>query len=187
MAGDAVAVDDVLDYLNMDTATMDDQAELEQYISAAVEVVEMYCGPILVRAVTDYDHCGDRSVLLEKTPAVELVSITSVDGAGHDVTGYRVVRESGLLRPAGAGRMPHGLFDVAYRAGWAETVTDVPPALALACQVIVAHLYGDQRRPTLGPQPDYGDPYPQTPPGSGFAIPYKARDLMAPFRMVLMP
>lgn len=183
---DAVVIDDVLDYLNMDTPTPDDQAELAQYISAAVGVVEMYCGPILVREVTDYDQCGAHSVVLERTPVVELVSVTGADGTAHDVAGFRVVREAGLLRPVGGARLPFGLFDVVYRAGWAETVAEVPDALALACQVIVAHLYGDQRKPTLGPQPDFGDPYPSTPSASGFAIPYKARDLMAPFRMVLV-
>lgn len=184
---DAVLIDDVLDYLNMDTPTAEDQAELTQYISAAVQTVEMYCGPIIAREVTDFDQCGTRSVILERPPVVELVSLVGVDGTSHDVAGFRVVREAGLLRPVGGGRLPGGLFDVTYRAGWADTVADVPEALALACQVIVAHLFGDQRKPTLGPQPQFVEDNPQGVSSSGFAIPYKARDLMAPFRMVLMP
>lgn len=184
---DAVVVDDVLDYLNMDTPTPEDQAELTQYISAAVQAVEMYCGPIIAREVIDYDQCGSRSVILNHSPVVELVSIIGADGTTHDVTGFRVTREVGLLRPVGGGSLPAGLFDVTYRAGWADTVADVPAALALACQVIVAHLYGDQRRPTLGPQPEFYEDNPQVVSSSGYAIPYKARDLMAPFRMVWMP
>lgn len=184
---DAVVVDDVLDYLNMDTPTPEDQAELTQYISAAVQAVEMHCGPIIAREVTDYDQAGVRSVVLEHRPVVELVSVTGADGVEHDVAGFRVVREAGLLRPVVGHRLPAGCFDVTYRAGWADTVADVPDALALACQVIVAHLYGDQRRPTLGPQPEFFEDNPQVVSSSGYAIPYKARDLMAPFRMVLLP
>lgn len=187
---DAVLIDDVLDYLNMDTPTPEDQAELAQYISAAVSVVEMYCGPIIAREIVDYDVTGLDTLVLRHRPIVELVSVVDIAGTALDVATVRASRDIGWLRLVGGGLFPAGPFDVTYRAGWAAAIADVPPALALACQVIVAHLYGDQRRPTLGPQPDYGDEFPQTPAGSGFAIPYKARDLMAPFRMattVLMP
>ena len=182
---DAVLIDDVLDYLNMDAPTPDEQAELVPYMAAAVAQVELYCGPIIIREVVDYEQSGRYSLVLDKRPVVSLVSIVEMDGTELDVTGYRVVPSAGLLRPVGGGRMPCGPFAVTYRAGWAETVADVPDALALACQVIVAHLYGDQRRPTLGPQPDYGDEFaPPAAMSSGFAIPYKARDLMGPYRTV---
>lgn len=180
---DAVVIDDVLEYLNMSDPSAGNRAELGQYISAAVTQVEQYCGPIIIREVTDYEVFGRNALVLDRRPVTALVSITPCRGGDPlDVSGYRVVRSAGLVRPVHGGRLRRGPFDVTYRAGWAETVADVPDALALACQVIVAHLYGDQRRPTLGPQPDYGDPYPQTTTSSGFAIPYQARDLMAPFR-----
>lgn len=189
---DAVLIDDVLDYLNMDTPTPADQAELAQYISAAVQTVEMYCGPIIAREVTDHDLCGARSVVLDHRPVVELVSIVEEDGTSLDVDGFRVVRDAGLVRPVAGQRFPCGFFDVTYRAGWAATVADVPDALALACQVIVAHLYGDQRAPTLGPQVGLDAEFTTTAwtsrgTGTGYAIPYKARDLMAPFWRVSPP
>ena len=188
---DAVLIDDVLDYLNMDTPTAEEQAELTQYISAAVSVVEMYCGPIIAREVVDWDVTGLDTLVLRHRPVVELVSLVDIGGTAVDPATVRVSRDIGWLRLAGGGRFPAGPFDVTYRAGWAETIADVPPALALACQVIVAHLFGDQRRPTLGPQPEFRDDIVDASTvSSGFAIPYKARDLMAPYRMattVLMP
>lgn len=179
---DVITLDDALDHLQM-TDAGDDAAELGLHISAASQAVEWFVGPVIIREFVDYEQQGRNALVLDKRPVVSLVSLVGVDGAVEDVSGFRVVPTAGLVRPVGGGRLPCGPFDVTYTAGRAATVADVPDALALACRIIVANLWETQRAPTLGPQPGF-DEFTPAVTGPGFAVPYRAQHLMAPYRTV---
>jgi hypothetical protein len=185
-AEDVITLDDALDHLNYESPTSAEQAEIGVHVTAASQAVDYFVGPVIVREFTDYEVCGRYSLVLDRRPVVDLVSITPCDGGSAlDVDGYRVVPNAGLVRPLAGGRLRGGPFDVVYTAGHAADVGVVPEALALACRIIVAHLWQTQRGATLGPQPGaFGEDLATGSGGSGYAIPYRARDLMAPFRTV---
>lgn len=189
VSSDAVVLADVLDYLNMESPTSATESELARYIPAATSAVEMYCGPIIARQVTDYDQSGSYTCVLNHRPVTELVSVVPVGGTALDLDRFTVAGPVGLLRPAAGCLLPWGRFDVTYRAGWAETVADVPDAIALACLIIVGHLWETQRGATLGPQPSaFGEDLSGgSGGGRGFAVPYRAETLLAPYRTVAVP
>lgn len=183
-AVDIITIDDVHDHLNMTDATEGDDLELAVHITAASELVEQMVGPVVIRQFTDLERTGPR-LALDQRPVVELLAVAPTFGAGAalDVAGLVVNRETGTVRQVSGSYLLGGPWDVTYTAGRAETVAEVPDALGLACRVIVAHLWETQRAATLGPQSDDFTPLVQ---GSGFAIPYRARDLMAPYRTVVV-
>ena len=185
-AEDVITLDDALDHLNMTDPSAGEETELAVHITAASQAVEHRVGPVIIRSFVDYEQGGRYSLVLDRRPVVSLTAITPCHGgAALDVAGYRVVPSAGLVRPTAGGRLQRGPFDVTYTAGRAETVADVPDALNLACRIIVGHLWELQRGSTLGPQPGaFGEDFTPGSAGAGFAVPYRAETLMAPFRTV---
>ncbi|MBP2370227.1 hypothetical protein [Pseudonocardia parietis] len=185
-AADVITLDVAAAHLNM-TSTGADAAELAVHISAASAMVEHHVGPVIIREFTDYERYG-RRIVLDRGPVVSLVSVTpSYGGDVLDVAEFRVTPDTGVVRYATGGRLAGGPYDIAYTAGRAVTVDTVPPALTLACCVIVAHLWETQRAVTFGGQAGFGtDDFVASSSGSGFAVPYRARDLMAPYRSVVV-
>lgn len=184
-ATDMITVDDLLDHLNRADAGTD-AAEMAVHVSAASQTVEFFTGPVITREFVDHDLRGRCSLVLDRRPVVALVSVVdAVSGASHAISEFRVSPGAGVLHPAGGGRLPSGgPFTVTYTAGRAATVVDVPEALNLACRIVAAHLWETQRAPTMGPQLGGFSDDAATVSRAGFAVPWKARDLMAPYRTV---
>lgn len=188
-AEDVITLDDVLDHLNMTDPSAGDEAELAVHVTAASQAVEHFTGPVIVREFTDYEVGGRYSLVLDRRPVVELVSITPCRGGpALDVAGFRIaVPNAGVIRPVGGGRVSGGPFDVIHRAGWAATVAVVPEAINLACRIIAGHLWELQRGATFGPQPGaFGEDFAANTGGSGYAVPYRAQTLMVPYRSVVL-
>lgn len=180
-ASDIITIDDAHDHLNMTTGV--DDLELAVHVTAASAQVEQVVGPVIVREFVDVERYGPR-LALDRRPVVALVSVepTFTSGSALDVAGLVVNAASGTVRHAGGAFLRGGPWDVTYTAGRAVSVAEVPEPIALACAVIVKHLWETQRAATMGPQADaFGAPV-----GAGFAMPNRARDLLAPFRSVVV-
>lgn len=177
-----ITLDAAQQHLNMTDPT--DVDELAVHVTAASDLVEQFTGPVIVREFTDY-QVDVVDGALSRRPVVELVSIapTFTFRTGPvDVGTLRVHPTRGTLSYA-SGHVPRGgPFDVTYRAGRVASVGQVPPALGLACRIIVAHLWETQRAVTLGPGMTAGDDFSAVPMSAGFAVPYRARDLLTPYR-----
>lgn len=172
----AVTIDDLAAHLNLpgNAAPADpvDRAEMQRMLDAALERVRAECGTAAAGASTvPVTSTGSSSLLL---PVVRVSGIAAVlDPDGNVVTPAHVDVLAGVIR------VPVGRSGV-----WRVTVTfdDLPASLSLAALIIAKHLYETQRttRPAV-PRP--GGPGASGPTGLGFAIPARAADLMAPFRI----
>lgn len=153
--------------------------ELAEHLDAAVDVVEGIIGPVTSTTVTE-THYGLSSgvLLLRRMPVVELTSISSRYGATLTeltLSDYELDVDTGIVRIA-AGSAFYGGFSVTYSVGRPT----VPAAIRLAILIIAGHLFETQRVP--GASRAFGQP--ETPVmGLGYAIPNRASDLLAPYRM----
>ena len=142
-----------------------------------------WCGsgsrpPVVVRTVTE-DHQVRlvNSLALRKTPAISLVSVTSLrdGGTDYDTTALHLDPVTGAVTRKSGGQML-GPLQVVYRAG-----RPVISANILAgAQLILQHLW----RTNAGPgRPQRGmDDYDVTEPipGLGYAIPNRAVQMLNP-------
>lgn len=177
-----------MQHLNMTSAA--DSAELAVHVSAASELVELLTGPVIIREFSDVELGGrGAAVVVRRRPVVALVSVTPSFGGGAPVavSELRVHPSWGEVSRTSGVALTGGPFDVTYRAGRAATVADVPAGLALACRVIAAHMWETQRAVTLGGGPGLGpEDFAAAPAGAGYAVPYRARDLLMPYMQVLV-
>lgn len=161
-----------------------DDAELQDMLDAAVGIVAGIVGPLVSETVTE-THYGATSPLLvlRKAPVTELLSL-SIQRPGGTVSTYLVDDylldgELGVVRSA-TGWVFSGDVTVSYTAGRA----DIPAPVSLAILVVAAHLWETQRgiapTPLQLQQPDVGEAFA---PGIGYAIPNRARELLAPYIM----
>jgi hypothetical protein len=167
-------------------STADDE-ELQEVLDAAVEVVAGIVGPIdSPTAVTEthYNVCSD-VLILKRMPVGSLLSVSLRYGPMTTVLTpgtYELDTATGLVRAVcGAG------FYGAYTAGFYGTYTvtytsgrdDLPAAIRLACLIIADHLWETQRG--AAPVGPLGTDDTFATPGSGYAIPNRARELLAPY------
>jgi hypothetical protein len=158
-----VDVADVKKHLNMVTTTSD--AELAGFIRAACEMIRARIGEVL--AVTASEtvtvHSGravlhHRPVLTIETPGWELLSPEGVAAA-----------------PTGDGDA-----DVAYTAGRAAVIADVPGHIRLAGLELVRHLWTTSQNRTQGSatRPTAGASDGTYLPGTAYSMPYRVRELL---------
>jgi hypothetical protein len=156
-----------------------EHANLVEALTAALEWVEQQVGPLdsVARDYTVYP--SGRSLVL---PDTHLVSVGTITDPRGDVVALPA--DVNLL--AGIITFRHRLHTGAWtvRATSREHGTSV----ALAVKIIASHLYTVHRGANLtGPRFEgfapVDDPAPEAPRGgSGFAIPRRAAQLLAPFR-----
>lgn len=170
----AVTIDDLAAHLNLPAAPADpvERTELQRHLDSALERVRSECGAAVDGVSTVPVSSSGSAVLL--LPVVRVDAVTAVlDPDGAPVTPTLVDTLAGIV------------WVPTSRAGvWRVTVTSAAArvSLELATLIIAAHLHETQRRSrpqTVRP----GAPPPQGPGGLGFAIPARAAELMAPFRL----
>jgi hypothetical protein len=171
-------LDDFKTHLNIPGTSND--AELADVLSAARDVVEAAVGSLATQTITEtHRNMASDVVILNHRPAGVLVSIDvrAYPGSGkvtQDLLDYDLDPESGLLRLA-SGYPIFGDVTVSYTSGF-ETV---PYAVWLATLIIGAHLWETQRGaqplPLQGGEPDLLSS------GSGYAVPNRAAELLAPY------
>jgi hypothetical protein len=144
--------------------------ELVTMLDAAEDIVRSLVGSFAAGTVTERVTVSAGTVILSRSPSGR---VTLTDGAGNVVTGFTVSTAAGLLYdvPAHNG----AVLTASYPVGGGV----VPAAVALATAIIAAHLWETQRGPApAGPlsDPDVGPSF-----GAGFALPNRARELLAPY------
>ena len=179
-------VDDLRRHANM-TSTADD-AELQDHLDAAVEIVEGLIGPIDAPATVTETHYNTSSdvLVLKRMPVGALVSVSSRVGASTTaltLADYELDAASGLLRVASGARF-YGSYTVSYTSGRDA----LPASIHLAVLIIAAHLWETQRMPGMGDsvQPGFGgaDGVPDAGSlGRGYAIPNRAQELLRPYML----
>ena len=160
-----------------------DDTEKDDTLDAAVDIVEGIVGPLQVAAVTEI-HRGISSSLLvlRQAPVVALSSIASGYGSvftALTVSDYDLDADAGVVRAVNGGRF-RGDFQVTYTVGR----SDVPVAIREAILIIAAHLWETQRGVAPSALSLQGADVADTfSPGLGYAVPNRARELLAPYAL----
>lgn len=163
----------------------EDKTVIERELGAATRVAERKVGPILMQDFTSRVRATGDALALPKTPIVSVDSATGVFPPVLTWATADLVVESalaGILRPLYMPFTNGQVYDVAYRAGWAASLDEVPENYAEAVCIIGKHLvevrYGHAARPgLLGDTAANQDAERRLP--TGFAIPARARELLA--------
>lgn len=164
---DFVTVASVKEQANIPQDDAAHDFELMRYAKAAQEVVESIVGPVTASTVTETITQNGVVVL----GAYPVAAVTSVTQDGVSVTGWSLSNGSGVLSG-----LPLGTVTIEYTAGR----TTAPYAVQVAGAIIAAHLWDTQRgnSPSAMPMQDTF-----VPTGSGFAVPNRAMELLAPFKL----
>ena len=164
--GEFVTLAQLRDHLNMTSLSHD--AELARFLGAAQEHVEALVGPVLQSSVTEDVRVVGSTVVLSECPVVDVYSVTV---AGSELTGWTLRPRAGLVTGVNAS----GTATVTYSTGR----TSCPDGVATAALIIAEHLWRTQ----LGGSPSAlpVDDMAGMPGGSGFAIPRRAMELLAPY------
>lgn len=177
-------VGDLREHTNQTDTTHD--RELTDMLDAAVEVVEGIIGPVASGTVTETHYNVSSSVLvLRSMPVAALTAVSSRAGAVTTpltLADYELDAGTGIVRRKDGGAF-YGSYTVTYSTGRAA----VPASIRLAILVVASHLWETQTMPGMDRmQPGFGgaDGIPDAgSPGRGFAIPNRAQELLAPYRM----
>ncbi len=108
---------------------------------------------------------SDDGILLPRSPALAITSITYVDGAGDSQTWgssnyvLSTSREPGRVLPAYSvtwptARLQPDAIRVRYTAGYGAAASDVPDLLRQAALLLVAGWFGQREAITIGSQPN---------------------------------
>jgi len=157
---------DLKQHLNITSAASDD--ELQLMLDAAEDLVRSLVGDQALGSVTEsVSVVGGTAILSRRPTGTVLVSGVPIGGA--------VNAAAGLV--TGLGSYYSGSLTVTY------PVDSVQPAsVLLATLIIAAHLWETQRGTSPSALALQGDVDPSAfAGGSGFAIPNRARELLAPY------
>ena len=156
--------------LNRPQEDASDDAELQLYLSAAIESVEAILGgPVQVTEVTEAVRPNRKGLLLlTRQPVVDVLSV-SVAGAPLAAAAYEADEGAATIA---LGTWRDDLYTVVYEAGY-----DILQAsFRLAILIIAQHLWRTQHG---GARNRGGDDQVMM-PGLGFAIPSRAAELLRP-------
>jgi hypothetical protein len=175
---------DAKDQLNIPASNTASDAEIASFIATIESALKSYTGGPIVNKVITAERSemmsGQTVIPVRQRPLVSVTSITGANGNPIDISaGLDLDANAGLIRRQ-LGLPFYGPFaawlpmvNVTYVAGWG---TAVPPAFNTAARIILQHLWGTQRAPSLqGPLAGGTD---VILPGFGFAIPNAAAELL---------
>lgn len=147
---------------------------LTELLAAAVRHIETYIGaPLTPKTQPPVTLLPGETVL----PHAHIVSLTSVTSGDTPLTGWEV-SSSGVLRRPYLTYAPAGPITVTYVAGFA----DLPPDIREAVIYTVKHAYDSERGSTPVPFQSGADDTFVT--ASGFYLPNRVKELLAPYRAV---
>jgi uncharacterized phiE125 gp8 family phage protein len=135
-----VTLTEVKTHLNYpDPTDTTDDAELQGFIDAAVEIAESYVGPLTPTAVTDtfYDTSSSGWLMLRRYPvvSVETVTVTPDGGSSTGYTGSSLTADLDVGRVRIVNGYMSGTVTVDYTAGRSA----VPKAVRLGVLDLIAH------------------------------------------------
>lgn len=156
-----------------------EDAELVGFASSACQMIVERVGQVSpVAAVTDA-RVRDGVLVLEHRPVISVTSVVELPGgavvsaadAVADVDGWTLTSPEGVLSVSGC--RPHPLR-VTYTAGR----DPIPANYGLAAKELAAHLWRTSQLNQNGGRPSIGDGDPMVVPGTGYALPYRVRELL---------
>lgn len=150
--------------------------ELLSMVAAAEAVIGERCGPLSSTATTARVEGGRYALMLPKTPAVSLTSVTPVDGAALTLGDLYLDAQAGLVTYDSGAPFSARYYDVAYTAGRA----DCPDDLLLAVKELVRHMWQTRRGPTRRPGSEPSEGTANTVPGAAYLLPFRVSELIAP-------
>jgi hypothetical protein len=183
-AGGIISLVDAKAMLNLPTNVTTFDAKLRQYIRSITGFVEKYCGPVIVRTVTERQYGGGMSLSLMQVPVVkaplqvnQIIAMSPVltYGLVYDMTLLSVDWASGIVRHIAGLPFFYGPYDVTYSAGRII----VPDEIILGCEIILKHQW-EQERGGTARTGSYGTD--DTTVVYGFAVPNRALEILEPQR-----
>lgn len=165
----AVALGAVKDFLNITSATHDD--ELINMIDRAEAVLAARVGSLSPITVTNEVHIGPGPLQLRRLP---VLSVTAATSDGYPVGDLDLDGDTGILWGSfGYGRRK---VRVTYTAGRAMPL---PADLEAALLELAAHLWRSQRG--IAPSPLNVQDDDDTRAGLGYLLPYRVQALLEPY------
>lgn len=163
-----ITLDEVKDQANITRTVTKHDDELTRFAGAAQEAVEHLIGPVRHRTVTQTVRSHGGRAVLREVPVLQVQAATAY-GA---VTSFTLDAATGVLSG-----LPHGAdVTVTYTVG-REVATD---SMITAALIIAEHLWKTQRASSPSPMQAEDDGAVPV-PGLGYAIPYRAVDLLRPY------
>lgn len=160
---EALPVAQFKDHLHLGTGFSDSTLQdgvLESYLRAAIAAIEARTGKVLIARSFLWTLTAwrdPRRQVLPLGPVTSLIELRVVDATGSatliEPTTYRLRPDSQTpALVAAAHRLPlvpsDGTVEIVFRAGFAETWSDVPPDLGQAVFLLASHYY--ENRSLLG-------------------------------------
>lgn len=170
----ALTLADAKTYLNISAATYD--VELQTFIDAAEAAIAQRVGPLTTTSVTKRVPGWGWALHLPIYPAVSLTSVTPVAGSALTLGDLHLEPDIGNVSYNGGSFFSSSAYDVVYTVGRSP----VPVDLLMAVKELLRHLWTTQRgvsRPGPGPAADPPSP-------SGFLMPYRVLELIAPYQLL---
>ena len=179
-----ITLDDAKAELNIASANLTWDTELQLYVDAVTDLIEGYTGPWETRAVTETVR-GGPMIILSEIPVVSVTSITDPRGIlTHNVADTILNKRAGSIRPKFSVPFADPV-DVVYQAGRGVVLgppSTVPQGVQLAARIAVANLWQTQRgNAGAGASDQYADQTQRT-PGYGYALPNRALALLKRYR-----
>lgn len=167
-------------HLNRSDTT--DDAELYTWLTVATDWVEgILGGPVAPLTFTERLEVQSGRFFPKRRPLVSVTSITPDLQSSLDSSTYIVDTDRHMVRMQYYTWAAQGWYTIVYRAG----LSTVPERVKMAGLIVAAHLWQTQNGG--GGLPIPGDANPNDPltfaAGIGYAIPNRARDLMAESRL----
>lgn len=151
-------------------------SDIEDYVSAATEVIEDLTGPMYPRTETRTFSGGSEMVAFP----FAFVSVVSISEDGDPVTDFTALPEVGLVyrgtREAGFGSFPSGTANVTVSVTVGQT--PIPPNVKMATKELVRHMWQIGKQ---GPRPAFNNEQMEiaTTP-SGFLVPRRVEQYCRP-------
>ncbi|GAC1375209.1 MAG: hypothetical protein NVSMB4_03240 [Acidimicrobiales bacterium] len=188
--GFIISLSDAKTQLNMSSGTSNDE-ELRTWLGATTEIVEYFCGSMVVRPYTEVHDGGKAQITLYHAPVLSVSAVTEWVGfTAYNLTlqpyGSATSAYGFSLDNPSAGvitRRSSGSFPVPFLPGTNNvTVTytagrqAIPYSVQAAARLIVAHLWSTRRGAMALPGPSGSET--SMVPGFEYAVPIKAIELM---------
>lgn len=161
-------------HLEISSPTYDD--ELQEFIDAAEAAIVARCGPLTSTPTTVRVQGGTGTLVLPTLPALDITSVTPVNGTALTVGDLYLDAGAGLVTHVSGTTFTNQSFDVVYNAGR----TTCPPDLLMAVKELVRHLWQTQRGPSRRPGSQVSEATANTVPGAAYLLPFRVSELIAP-------
>jgi hypothetical protein len=179
-----ISLADAKELLRIAPANTTFDADLKFFCESLTAFIDLFCGPMVPRQVTERHTAGARTLMLRKIPVYkpagqphDIVSITPVLTYGvpyDDLSLLSVDYASGEMVHTIGLPFYYGYYDIVYWAGRSY----IPPNVILAAQVILKHWWSLERPSARPGQGAVGGAADDTVLLWGFAIPNRALEML---------